>query len=113
VSARVKLGKDGRGKLPSTCAISGLCRGIKHVFALPGCYTSLIARLSTFRDSLLVPYSTLKGTDRLFRNFGNYQSKLGNIPKERIPSKCFINMHLEVNEQEHLGGDLKFSQRNW
>jgi hypothetical protein len=44
VSARVKLGKNGHGKLPSACAISGLCRGVGEIFALRGCYTALIAR---------------------------------------------------------------------
>ena len=59
----------------------------------------------------MVPPSRLKDTDRLFRNVGNYHSKLGNIPEEQIPTECFRNLHLVDNKQEHLGGDLKSSQR--
>ena len=44
MSARVKSGKDGHGKLPSTCAISGLCSGVEEIFALRGCYNAAIAR---------------------------------------------------------------------
>ena len=39
---RVKLGKDGHGKPPSTCAISGLRSGVKEIFALLGCYIAFI-----------------------------------------------------------------------
>jgi hypothetical protein len=72
------------------CAISGFLRHVNEIFALLGCYKPYIGNnLPTFRYILWVPSFRLtdipssRGADRLFRNFGNYQSAPRDIPEER------------------------------